>query len=280
MRLVPSICVVDEETCASNVRSALARGLPVCRRSPRRTGRLAIVGSGPSVLDYIEELRTWPGEIWAINGAYDFLRGEGIVPHGFVGMDPVPGLAEYVAKTHKDTTYFISSVCDPAVFDALKDQHVWLWHSKWDAMPYPADQCIVSGGTTCITRAPFLGNLLGWRDMVIFGADSSYTDTPYCYRHGTFKEDTTRPRMKVRVNGQVFETELALTKQAAQLSAMNEILHDQLTFRCGGLLQALLSAPMHNLSDFEKVDDDGTAGPKPPPLSQRVTGHGRDIHPR
>lgn len=252
LQLVPSVCVVDQEGCARNVLSALRRGLPVCTRAPRRKGQLAIVGSGPSVLDRLDTLRSWPGEIWAINGAYRFLKSQGIVPHGFIGMDPVPGLAEYVADPDGQTTYFISSVCDPAVFDALAGQDVWLWHTKRGDLPYPEGTKTVAGGTTAMTRAPFLANLLGWRSVHLFGADSSYADGPYCYKRGTFKEDTQREPISYRVGGCVFQSELAMAKQAAQISAMYHHVFPKgfLTIESGGLVKALIEAPMRDASEF------------------------------
>jgi len=242
---------VDAEGCRANVTSALACGLPVCTRSPRRKGPLAIVGSAPSVLEHLEELRTWPGEIWAVNGAYDFLLDQGIVAHGFVGMDPVPELAEYVTRINPDTTCFISSVCDPKVFDTLKDQHVWLWHSKWDVMPYPPDAKVISGGTTTITRAPFLANMLGWRDMTMFGADSSFAEGPYCYRHGRYSTDNIAKRLYADVDGVLFETELSMMKQVAQLGAMLDFFNGQLKFKCGGLLAAFMRSPVRDVREFE-----------------------------
>jgi len=227
-------------------------------------GALAIGGSAPSVLEHLDDLRAWPGEIWAINGAYDFLLSQGIVAHGFVGLDPVPGLVDYVRNARPETTFFISSVCDPGVFDALSDQHVWLWHSKMADLDYPPDARIVGGGTTCLTRAPFLANMLGWRDMTIFGADSSYGEAGfYCYRHGMFPEDTNKDRILVNVDGTVFETELQMMKQVSQLSAMKDFLNEQipgqLKFRCGGLLAAFLNSPERPLAEFGEFQPENAA---------------------
>jgi hypothetical protein len=250
LKLIPSICVVEPEQCRANVVSALARNLPVCNRAPRRSGMLAIVGSAPSVNQHIEELRAWPGEIWAINGAYDYLLERGVVANGFLGMDPVPGLADYVTKAKPETTFFISSVCDPSLFDALKARDVWIWHTKWDEMPYPPDAKVVSGGTTCMTRAPFLANMLGWRSMTIYGADSSFQKGRYAYTHGRYATDSTAAKMIVECDGQLFETELAMLKQVAQLGAVKDVLGSQINFRCGGLMEAYLRAPLHDIEEF------------------------------
>lgn len=242
-------CILDAEGCRNNVNSALERGLRVCGWAPKRTGRLAIVGSGPSVLDHLDELRSWPGEIWAVNGAYRFLVDQGIHVHAFVGLDPVPGLKEYVEKRDERTTFLMSSVCDPDVFDELKDADVWLWHSKQADFPYPEGSCVVGGGTTCLTRAPFLAHMVGWRDIVLFGCDSSFSEQTYCYQHGSFAEDTKNERFEVEINGRVFVTEMNMLKQVSVLGVMDTLFNGVLTFRCGGLMEAFLASPMCEIQD-------------------------------
>jgi hypothetical protein len=250
VELIPSHCVVDNEGCRRNVESALRRDLPACGWSPKRAGQLAIVGSGPSVRGYLDELRSWPGEIWATNGAYRYLLDQDIIPHVFVGLDPVPGLKEYVETRDDKTAFLMSSVCDPCVFDELEDANVYLWHSKQGDFEYPDGAQIVGGGTTCLTRMPYLAHMLGWRDMTLFGADSSFSDRDYCYDHG-FAEDTAQPKLSVEVNGQLFVSELALLKQVSVFGVMQTIFEGRLKFKCGGLLEAFLKSPVHDPREFD-----------------------------
>lgn len=254
MELIPSTCVLGVDECRKNVESALRRNLRTCGWAPKRTGRLAIVGSGPSVTDYLDELRSWPGEIWAVNGAYRFLLEQGIVAHAFVGLDPVAGLKEYVEVRNARTTFLLSSVCDPCVFDELSDAEVYLWHSKQNDFPYPAGSCVVGGGTTCLTRAPYLAQMLGWRDMTVFGGDSSFSERAYCYDLGTFKEDTDRKRFTVECNGRLFETELSLVKQVSVFGVMQALFNGCLQFKCGGLLDAFLNSPVCDPRTFDEAD--------------------------
>ena len=250
LEVIPSHCVVDNEGCRRNVESALRRNLPACGWGPKRAGQLAIVGSGPSVLEYLEYLRSWSGEIWATNGAYKFLLDNGIVPHVFVGLDPVPGLKEYVEQRDKQTTFLMSSVCDPCVFDELANADVFLWHSKQGDFAYPGGAQVVGGGTTCLTRMPYLAHMLGWRDMTMFGADSSFTERDYCYDN-RFGEDTKNPKLSVAVNGQSFVSELSLIKQVSVLGVMQTLFEGKLKFKCGGLLDAFLKSPIHDPRDFD-----------------------------
>lgn len=245
-------CVLDDDTCARNVKSALRRGLRVCGWSPKRTGALAIVGSAPSVSKYLDELRSWPGEIWAVNGAYRYLIEQGIPVHAFIGLDPVPGLKEYVETREGHTAFLLASVCDPSVFDELQGEDVWLWHSKQGELyPYPPGSHVVGGGTTCLTRAPFLAHMVGWRDITVYGADSSFDESPYCYRAGTFAEDTTGLRMSVEVSGtgKVFWTEMNLLKQVSVFGVMQTMFNGLLKFKCDGLLKAFLESPMHEIKN-------------------------------
>ena len=160
-----TVCVVDLNGRVSNLKSSLARGYPWIGRHIARDGKLAIVGSGPSVRDRLPKLREWPGEIWAINGSYEYLLSEEIVPHGFWGIDPLPGLAEYVKNAKPETTFYIAGSCDPSVFDALEGHRVFLWFPLCEDLIYPKDAPLIAGGITVLTRAPFAALLMGWRDI-------------------------------------------------------------------------------------------------------------------
>lgn len=258
VREFQSTCVVDEAGRKQNLSRAMLRGLPMVEQLAERTEPLAIVASGPSVSDYLDELREWQGIIWAINGAYDFLVERNIIPHGFFGMDPLPGLAPYVAKPDPRTLFYICSICDPAVFDALKDRNVLLWNPDGEGVEYGPGQWVIGGGTTAVTRAPYLALLQGFRDITLFGVDSSYrSGDPYCYKWGTYECDIDQPRMLVEANGEgPFETELGLMKQVSQLNVLHKRFGGKLKFRCDGLLAAFMRAPEVPSELFEIVDDD------------------------
>lgn len=262
-RLHESTCVVDLDGRVENLQINLQRGLPVCTRLPERAGKLALCGAGPSLRHHVSELREWPGEVWAVNGAYSFLRDHGIVPHGFVAIDPLPGMAQYVENTDPATTFYIASICDPSVFDNLCDRNVIMFHPDGEDMQhrYPPDSWIVGGGTTVLTRAPYLGLLLGWRDFTVFGADSSYEGLQrYAYETGRFGCDNTQPYIMIEVNGEgPFDTEIGLMKQVSQLAVIGRHFGDMMKFSVGGLMDAFLRAPIRDDSDIELVSDDARA---------------------
>lgn len=254
-----SVCVVDLSGRVANLEANLARGLSWFDKKPARDGRIAIVGSGPSVRDRLSMLRQWDGEIWAVNGAYDYLVSEGIVPHGFWGIDPLPGLAEYVRGARRDTTFYIAATCDPSVLDALADHMVKLWFPLCEDQMYPRGALLVNGGTSVLSRAPCAAWLTGWRDITIFGADSSFDDIEeqrYCYRDGTYSEDSQAEVNFVAIGAQVFATEISLMKQVSVFGVMAEQfakLGAKLSFECDGLLAAYLAAEMNEIDEHGTV---------------------------
>lgn len=261
-KLVESVCVVDDAGRLANLKSNLARGLPVCGDIPERKEPLAIVGSGPSLAGHLEEIKDWPGEVWAINGAYDYLLDNGLIADGFVAIDPLPGLAEYVQNPQKETKFYIASTCDPSVIDALEGHEVWLWHAfNDDNSAYPEGQKLIIGGTTVVTRAPFLALVLGWRDITLMGVDSSYSpEGPYCYPWRTYKEDINQPVMRIMCGEEgPFYSEVGLLKQVSQLGAMLPIFNKRreiLKIREAGLMGAFLRSPMLDDSKIEVVNDE------------------------
>jgi hypothetical protein len=257
--LLESHCIVAEEGRLANLKSNLARGLPVLSQAvPEHQRPLLIVGSGPSVSGLIEYIKQWPGDVWAINGAYDFLLSQGLICEGFFGIDPLPELADYLRNANEYTTFYISSFCDPAVLDALEGRKVLLWHAMAENREvFPEGHQMIYGGTTAVTRAPFLALALGYRDINMVGVDSSYDKErgQYCYQWGTYKTDIAEMIIPVSINGEgPFFTEIGLCKQVAQLGTMLTAFNrtkEMLKIDPAGLMGAFMRAPMMDESGIE-----------------------------
>lgn len=249
-----SICVVDQAGRERNQNTNIARGWPKVEIQPARKGRIALVGAAPSLLDYYDELRDYE-EVWAVNGAYDFLLEQGCIADGFFGIDPLPELADYLNNPQKETTFYLAATCDPSAFEKVKDHKVAMWFPEQE-FGSPEGEPVIRGGTTALTRAPYLADKLGWRDITIFGADSSFDRRRYVYQDGSYKTDSQAEVNFVRVtpDGPVFMTEEPLMKQVSQLGVIQTIFQGRLKFRCGGLMKAFLEAPVKDIVDGELVD--------------------------
>lgn len=242
------ICTSDAEKRNANVLSALQRGFPVVSKQAAHNRSLAIVGGGPSAADDLDRIREFP-EIWCVNGALDWLAGQGIVPTGYVVIDPEPIMAQYLQAPPKSTTYYVGSVCHPLTFDALLDRKIELFHPLMDDMPkLPEGHGTIGGGPTVLTRAPMLAYCLGYRDVHLFGADSSYEGEAH-HIYDAPKD----PLVRVELDGTIYDSCGVFVHQVAYFQ---QILHwfttHGATFEIHGrgLGPAILKATMHQLEEF------------------------------
>jgi len=161
----------------ANIVSALGRKLPtVTPALCSHDGTFIVVGSGPSMPAFIEEIREERSHrrpICAVKGAHDFLCEEGLDPDLFICVDP-RDRRENIKLKNQNTIYLMASRCSPEMFDHLSDCKVMLWHSfgsKDEAEAYKGHPSI-GGGSTSGMRAITMGYILGFRKFVLYGMDS------------------------------------------------------------------------------------------------------------
>lgn len=137
---------------------------------------ISIVGFGPSLK------RTWKqlsGEILACNGAHDWLIERGVIPKFGMFFDATPVLTEFI-HPHPDVTYLIASRCHRNVFEALEGYKVHVWHAGGDPdieellCEYRRMEPILGGGTAGVTRSMVVVTPMGYGNLKIYGADSSF----------------------------------------------------------------------------------------------------------
>jgi len=251
------ICTADE--LRVNMASANARGYPVVEKLESNWRPLAIVGGGPSVDEDIDELRAWKSkhpyaEIWAVNGALGWLLARGITPDAMVMMDPHWSMAQFVECDLPEITYYMCSFCDPSVFDKLRGKNVVIWHAGDEIAKPPRGQGAVGGGPTILSRAPMLAYCLGYRDVTLFGADSSYRGMEeHSYNVDYAPGIQMDERMLFQLDDMIYETCLVFVHQAAYFQAI----HHWYTTRGArfkiagyGLGPAMLKAKMHSVEEL------------------------------
>jgi hypothetical protein len=241
------VCTSDAEQRCANLENALKYGFPVVAKQAAHNRSLAIVGGGPSVADDLDVLRTFD-EIWCVNGSLDWLVSNGIVPTGYVIVDPEPIMAQYLQSPPKETTYYVGSICHPEVFKALADRNVVLWHPLMDDVPFPKGEGQIGGGPTILTRVPMLAFAMGHRDVHMFGADSSYEgDQHHIY------DAPKDPLVRVALDNVIYDSCGVFVHQVAYFQ---QILHWYQTHEAifeihgRGLGPAILRATMHQVEDF------------------------------
>jgi len=173
----------EMEQVESHVRTNLARGLPHPPPGQPNDLDLCIVAGGKSLSRQIGNIRKRQrrgASVMAMNGTHDFLIKNGIIPDAMVMLD---SRAEdrnvaMVANPHNGVSYFIASQCDPRIFDALKDQQTFIWHSQsgidWAAFFTEAgvEHPVIQGGTTVGMKCFAIAMYLGFRNFHLYGFDS------------------------------------------------------------------------------------------------------------
>ena len=168
--------------------------LPGFMQSKGPDKKIALVGGGPSLKRYIEELRNFDGEIMVAGSPNDYLMSEGIVPTYTAVCDPDAVMAKYLTKTNEKVKYLIASGCNDAVFETLKDRNVVLWHCHSDEYAKEMQAADpeyfgVGGGCTIGLRSLSIAIVLGYQNIHFFGYDSCIEDGEHhAYQFATDQE--------------------------------------------------------------------------------------------
>lgn len=160
-----------------NVKKNLGRTKDFAPAIVHNDGYFVVVASGPSLPDFVEEIREereLGRPICSVNGSHDFLVQSGIEPDLFVTCDPSP-MPQHFKLANDRTIYLLASRADPDSFERLKDRKVLTWHSwhpgteLWEEMQ---GKTLIGGGTTSGLRSINIGIMLGFRRFILYGMDS------------------------------------------------------------------------------------------------------------
>jgi hypothetical protein len=172
--------VTSSQVCA-NIRANAGRDLPAIGQK-----KICICASGPSLGDFIEEIRQRQQAGWhvaAMNGSYNFLLAHRIIPDLFFMVD-AQGKGKnlpFVQFPDIRTVHVIASQCDPEIFEALRCYQVKLWHvfNYEGAIEALKDTLgdkrvalfpgAANVGQSCLN--PILA--MGYREWALFGYDGS-----------------------------------------------------------------------------------------------------------
>jgi hypothetical protein len=214
---VEHVTVVNtkSEVVAAQLRHNLQRGLPELDRMPvRPLGQRAasFCGSGPSLMTSLHCLR---GKVMAVNAAIPALKGAGIHIDYPMIWDATPEMVRYACDM-PGAEWMIASRVNPGLIDRLLElkQRVTLWHAG-AAVDEPEMLALLDnrfglfGGNYSATRAPFLLAAMGFRDLHILGADSSFVIETHV--GGSLRDEK---EIAVLFEGRAYRTTLWMKHQA------------------------------------------------------------------
>lgn len=221
--LFQKLCVELEEYRANA--DWVRRNYPALTPKPAHDLPLAIVGGGVSAADHLDELRSWPGHIWSIKGAVKWLKENG------VGSTVVSCHPKYSGEDWPDfaDAALMDAGCPRAAFERLKCP-VLLFETF-----AVADRTI--GGPTTFSKTPHLALQLGYREIHLFGADSSMTERSHAYENRHSCE-----QLMVRCGDEDFLSQPDWIWQAEHLVEWCKAAPQVFRNRSGGLLKAMIAS--------------------------------------
>ncbi len=206
-----------------------------------------IVSGGTIDFDKVRETqKKHNAKIWCVKHSYPRLLKEGIVPDACMILDPrsIDGISTHGVKRkdlfkdmNKDTTFYIASMTDEGVVDYILERtdNVKGFHAFTDALRDEAitdkfvvdpklgitpGSSLVSGGTASATRTLGLLELLGYRNIHLFGFDCSVPENAV---KKDDKDEMGNPRyMHVEIGGEKFWTTGELLALAQDLEKLFE----------------------------------------------------------
>lgn len=171
---------------------------------PAREDAVAICGYGPSLPVYIQELKNF-NTIVTASGAHKVVLDAGFVPTYHVEIDWKPHKSRFTETTHPDCTYIMSSLCNPATIDNVKDRKAELMFiDHGPRIEFPMGSQMIYHGYDVGQQAIECMRLKGFRKFMMFGFDYCFTKDlkRHAGEHGGIKHIP----FYVRSQGQVFLT--------------------------------------------------------------------------
>lgn len=163
-----------EDKLIDNIKYANGLGLPKLKLEKPHERHAVIVGGGPSARNFLNEIRTRKEhgqEIFALNNSWQYLEKNGITPDFHVMLDARP---ENVLFVPASGTGYYASQCNPKVWG--KSPNPILWNHSNAQQFVPEGGLFVAGGSTVGLNALSIAAMLGYRQIHIYGFDSSYDD--------------------------------------------------------------------------------------------------------
>lgn len=242
-------CNTPADQIRSQFLQNIERDLPWLEQGEPKDRPLAIVAGGPSLAYHWHELATLGADVMALNNAYSFLLDRHITPDYFMLLDARQENVEFLRRTG-DTHHFLAAQCHPDVFDAMLGEQVTLYLTT---LPYAREltahiakpKTLIAGnvGTVGI-KALCLAYAIGYRELHLFGYDSSYAED----RHHAFPQALNDNAKTIEVwhEGKRYVTTPTFAHQASEFPwfASGMVRHHGCTIdlHCDGLLPDMVAA--------------------------------------
>lgn len=231
---------VTENDLVENIESALKLPYPRVKDIEPHDGHAVIMGGGPSLKAFKEEIcwRKMMGQtLFATNNTHS------VMPCDYhIMLDARSDNVAFVPD-FDNVKCLYASQCHPSVFEKAKGKDIQIWHSFIDGIQeiVKEDASFVGAGLSTVgLKAMALAYTLGYREMHIYGMDSSYSDG----EHHAYKQPLNDGEriIEVELNGQKYTCASWMATQAEEFKVLAALLTEAgctLTIHGTGLLPDL-----------------------------------------
>lgn len=218
--------ILREQDYITNTAYMETLGLPKITDAPLHDTALAVVGGGPSIASHVEELRSFKGHIWGVNGAFNWCKRNGI-KSVYVTVDPKPP-AHRINLDSDDEVIVADYTCQKRIERLLKKGpriRTYKVHPEGRGWTGPSTACVA------MCMAP----IMGYQDITFYGCESCFGTEKHAYPSNDYHD-----LLEVDVEGEKFLTAPQLIIQAEVMSAAIRKFPHIYKERSGGLLSALI----------------------------------------
>lgn len=251
------ICNTSDEQIYANIRENSRRPGKWVKLEPAHERVAILCGSGPSLADCLDDIRgkAAAGTVFAMNGAAKFLHDNGVTPDYQVIIDAREQTAELVGPAKE---YLFASQVHPECFRRVPNARLWhlqVGNIENEFPDYDDDYCLIGGAASVGNTATCLAYAMGFRDLQIYGYDSSHRDG----RGHAFSQPMNDgdPCAVVLFNGKEYLSSLTMKLQAEKFQETSRALIQagcRITVHGSGLLPDMFNAPVEILSEKEKYE--------------------------
>lgn len=254
------LCNTPDEELQHNVRVNSERPGPWVYFEAEKRKPLVICGGGPSLeenLLKVQELQASGADVWGLNGAATYLLNRNIKVNAQVIADAKPETASLIDSWAE--THLFASQVNPLCFEKMPTARLWHLEGKDIEQCFPAER-VKAGGYALICASAAVGDaacalsyVLGYRELHLFGYDSSHRDG---YSHA-YDQPMNRviPTIEASWAGKTFISSLAMKAQAEKFMITGQLLKQagvSINMYGDGLLPTMWNTPLADAAERDK----------------------------
>jgi len=178
----------SEEIVFEQIRTNLGKGLKQLCPFEAQDQKVVVLGGSPSLNDYVDEIKEHKkngAKIITMNGSYLWAKEHDLWPVTQFMIDARLFNERFVDPVDDKNIYILASQCHPDLLDKLPSDRTYLFQANCD--PRSRDICTelvgemykdwfpVPGGSTVMLRCLPALQMMGFRDVEIYGFTTRYT---------------------------------------------------------------------------------------------------------